>query len=122
MCNYWFIERSTYRTIANEEPKVTFVAVRPGRVDTPVCPSLRACSYKRPMFASQMQAVLRADGANSMSESSYQEFVQAHADGKLIKPEDPGHVIASLALNAPKDLSGQFVSWETDVCKPYRKE
>ena len=68
-----------------------------------------------------MQAVLRSDGAASMKESTHQEFVQTHLDGKLLKPEDPGHVIASLALNATKDLSGQFVSWDAEPCKPYRK-
>ncbi|KAH8105882.1 short-chain dehydrogenase [Cristinia sonorae] len=94
---------SLCRTIANEEPAVTFVALRPGRVDTP------------------MQAVLRAEGAGTMADTVHQDFVQAHAEGKLVKPEDCGHVIASLALNATKDLTGEFVAWDSEPCKPYRK-
>ncbi|THH32886.1 hypothetical protein EUX98_g1284 [Antrodiella citrinella] len=95
---------SLCRTIAEEEPNVTFVALRPGRVDTP------------------MQEVLRKDGVGSMKNDVYEEFVKAYTDGKLNKPEGPGHVIASLALNATKDLSGQFVSWDSEPCKAYRKE
>lgn len=95
---------SLCRTLAEEEPNVVSVAVRPGMVDT------------------NMQATLRAVGAVSMTEASYEFFVKAHAEGKLVKPEECGHVIAALALWAPKSFSGQFVSWDSAECAPFRKE
>ncbi|KAF6762294.1 short-chain dehydrogenase [Ephemerocybe angulata] len=95
---------SLCRTVAEEEPDVISVALRPGMVDT------------------NMQADIRAIGGNLLNPSDYAKFVQAHADNKLVKPEDCGHVIAALALQAPKSLSGQFVSWDGEECKPYRKE
>lgn len=55
-----------------------------------------------------------------MTEKDHKKFTQAHADGKLVKPEDCGHVIAALAVKAPKGLSGQFVSWDSAECKDFR--
>ena len=69
-----------------------------------------------------MQAEIRSIGGSLMPLEDFQKFVKVHADGKLVKPEDCGYVIASLALNAPKSLSGQFVSWDSEECKPFRKE
>jgi hypothetical protein len=74
------------------------------------------------IFNVQMQTTLRAVGAFSMTEASYELFVKAHAEGKLVKPEECGHVIAALALRAPKSFSGQFVSWDSAECAPFRKE
>ncbi|KAJ6485123.1 hypothetical protein C8R47DRAFT_548573 [Mycena vitilis] len=93
---------SLCRTLGEEEHDVISVAVRPGMVQT------------------DMQAALRQTGAPHMTPKDYQSFVAAHTDGKLLKPEDPGHVIASLALNAAKSMSGQFVSWDAPECANYR--
>ncbi|CAA7259832.1 unnamed protein product [Cyclocybe aegerita] len=95
---------SLCRTLGEEEPDVISVALRPGMVDT------------------HMQHTLRLVGASSMDENDYKKFVQVHAGGKLVKPEDCGHVIAALSLEAPKTLSGQFVSWDSEECKPFRQE
>lgn len=57
-----------------------------------------------------------------MQTKDHQLFVQAHAEGKLVDPDDCGHVIASLSLQSTKNLSGQFISWDSDDCKPYRKD
>jgi len=57
-----------------------------------------------------------------MSEEDHKKFLQVYNDGKLVKPEDCGHVMAALSLQAPESLSGQFVSWDSEECKPYRKE
>jgi hypothetical protein len=57
-----------------------------------------------------------------MLDKDYNAFVQSHADGKLVNPEDCGHVIASLSLQASKNLSGQFVSWDSEECKAYRRD
>lgn len=57
-----------------------------------------------------------------MGQAMHQKFVQLHSEGKLLKPEDPGHVVAALSVQAPKQLSGQFVSWDSVECKPFRRE
>ncbi|KAJ7068342.1 hypothetical protein C8F01DRAFT_978005 [Mycena amicta] len=93
---------SLCRTLAEEEPTITSVALRPGMVHT------------------DMQAALRESGAAHMSPKDHEMFVSAHANGKLLNAEDPGHVIASLSLDAPRSMSGQFVSWDAEECAPYR--
>ncbi|KAL1661574.1 hypothetical protein GGG16DRAFT_110220 [Schizophyllum commune] len=95
---------SICRTFAEEEPSIVSVAVRPGVVDT------------------EMQRVIREKGVGHMTEKGHQQFVQLQADGKLVRPEQPGHVIAGLALEAPHELSGQFVSWDADEVKAFRKD
>ncbi|PFH52795.1 hypothetical protein AMATHDRAFT_188943 [Amanita thiersii Skay4041] len=111
---------SLCRTLAEEEPLVVSVAVRPGMVDTDV--SERVCETTQAFIRPQMQACLRATGESHMDKASYDLFIGAYNEGKLIRPEDCGHVVASLALNAPQSLSGEFLSWDSDVCKPFRKE
>ena len=82
---------------------------------------LRACCFADSDSPFQMQDVIRTTGAAYMSERDYNVFVKTHADGKLVDPEDCGHVIASLSLQASKNLSGQFISWDSEECKAYRK-
>lgn len=94
---------SLCRTLANEEPNVISVALRPGMVDT------------------GMQETIRRIGAGHMSTIEHERFLRAHADGKLVRPEDCGRVIAGLALDAPKGLSGSFISWDSEECKPFRQ-
>ncbi|KAF9076717.1 hypothetical protein BDP27DRAFT_1312476 [Rhodocollybia butyracea] len=91
---------SLCRTLAAEDPSVISVAVRPGIVDT------------------DMQVEIRGTGSLAMG-PVHQKFVDLHQTGSLLKPEDPGHVIAALAVDCPKELSGEFVSWNDEVCKPF---
>ena len=44
-----------------------------------------------------------------MTESDYAKFVKLHTDSALLPADVPGYVIASLAVNAEKELNGQFV-------------
>ncbi|RMD40553.1 hypothetical protein DV735_g4579, partial [Chaetothyriales sp. CBS 134920] len=89
-------------TLAKEEPEVTTIAVRPGMVDT------------------QMQADIRGKFVGSMGADG-QRFVSAHDDGKLLSAHQPGNVMARLALRAPHDLSGQFVTWnDVDKLKEFQ--
>ncbi|KAF5344072.1 hypothetical protein D9758_008871 [Tetrapyrgos nigripes] len=92
---------SLCRTLGEEESDVTSVAVRPGVVDT------------------AMQKEIRESGATHMGDG-HANFVRLHKDGLLLKPEESGHVLASLALKAPKSLSGQYVSWDAEECKEFR--
>lgn len=78
-------------TLAAEEPSLTCVSIRPGAVDT------------------QMQMDIRDKHSELMDEKDVSKFHSLHQQGKLVKPEQPGHVIAKLAVGAPKDLSGQFL-------------
>ncbi|RAO72540.1 uncharacterized protein BHQ10_008552 [Talaromyces amestolkiae] len=78
-----------------EEPDVTSISLRPGMVDT------------------EMQREIREDHAKSsdLPPGALQRYEEAHRDGKLLKPEQPGNVMARLVLDAPKELSGRFISW-----------
>lgn len=81
---------------AVEEPLITALAVRPGVVDT------------------AMQAVIREEGAAGMPDDAHQRFMDYHANRQLLPPEAPGSAIAILALHAPADMSGAFLSWDDE--------
>lgn len=68
-----------------------------------------------------MQTLIRELGATAMSEKVHKYFVGLQTDKKLIQPEVSGYVMAALALKASKSLSGQFVSYDSEECAPYRK-
>jgi NAD(P)-dependent dehydrogenase (short-subunit alcohol dehydrogenase family) len=82
------------RVLAKEEPSITAVAVRPGVVNT------------------AMQAVIRREGTTGMPRESHGRFVRMYEQGDLLPPEKPGRAIALLALYAPADWSGRFLSWD----------
>jgi hypothetical protein len=68
-----------------------------------------------------MQGEIRNRGAGNMDKATHESFVREHAEGKLLPPDVPGHVIAQLALAAPADISGKFLSWDSEECTPFRK-
>ena len=78
-------------------------------------------NYIRYLTVVQMQATLREIGPKHMGEEIMKKFVQAYNEGKLVKPEDAGHVAAALSLSAPKSLSGKFISWDSDECREFRR-
>lgn len=78
-------------TLSVEEPDVTSISIRPGTVDT------------------EMQRDIREKHSASMDRKDVEKFGNLHKTGSLLKPEQPGNVIARLALDAPKDLSGKFL-------------
>ncbi len=82
------------RALALEEPRVTSIALRPGKVDT------------------DMQELLRREGAAGMITEQYEEHVLLHSRGDLLPPHEPGRSIALLALFAPPEWSGQFLKWD----------
>jgi len=81
-------------TVAIEEPTVTSLSVRPGKVDT------------------DMQATVRQAGAAGMVQADHQRFIDYYEQGELVSPEQPALALAVLALAAPRDWSGQFLSWD----------
>lgn len=80
-------------TLAAEEPNLTCLSIRPGVVDT------------------QMQSDVRNVHSALMDEKDVAKFHTLHQQGQLVKPEQPGRVIARLAVGAPKQLGGQFLEY-----------
>lgn len=91
-------------TLAVEEPDVTTVSVRPGVVDT------------------EMQRAIREEHVKAMSEKDQEKFHGLHKEGKLVRPEQPGGVIAGLAVRGERELSGLFLSWDDEKLKGYRTD
>ncbi|KAI5481428.1 hypothetical protein MNV49_004184 [Pseudohyphozyma bogoriensis] len=89
------------RTLASEEPDIVTVAVRPGVVDT------------------SMQLLIRESGQKVMTDADYKKFKGFHEAGELLKPSQPGGVIAGLALTADSKLSGTFVNWNDEGIAEY---
>jgi NAD(P)-dependent dehydrogenase (short-subunit alcohol dehydrogenase family) len=84
------------RFLAQEEPEITAIAVRPGMVDT------------------AMQAAIRQQGEVAMRADDYQRFVGYYEQGKLLPPPLPGRALACLALFAPHAWSGEYLSWDEE--------
>ncbi|KAF9205994.1 hypothetical protein BGZ49_003186 [Haplosporangium sp. Z 27] len=89
-------------TLAAEESDVTTVSVRPGVVDT------------------EMQSDIRSKGVDNMAPDQHAKFMDLHSSKKLLHPDKPGHVIASLSVKAPHSISGKFFSWDDEEMKSYR--
>ncbi|KAF9274715.1 hypothetical protein BGZ74_004263 [Mortierella antarctica] len=89
--------------LATEKDIIT-VAIHPSVVDT------------------EMQGVVRDKGATGMIPAQYAEFVELHATKALLHPDQPGHVIASLAVKAGSDVSGKFFSWNDEHIASHQKQ
>ena len=79
------------RQLAVEEPKVTSIAVAPGVVDT------------------DMQQQIREVHTAVMQATDGEKFLGLHKAGQLLRPDQPGHVMAKMVLDPPKELSGKYV-------------
>ncbi|KAM0476394.1 hypothetical protein ACHAPX_006306 [Trichoderma viride] len=77
--------------LAVEETDITSVSFGPGRVNT------------------DMQAVIREKGKDTMAKAQHQTFVDDLEQGKLLRPEQPGNVIAEFVANPLHTLSGQYI-------------
>ncbi|KAJ4298515.1 hypothetical protein N0V88_003545 [Collariella sp. IMI 366227] len=93
---------SLARHVAVEEPRIISVAVSPGRVDT------------------DMQKELREKGT-AMSPKDYETFKADFEEGRLVKPEQSGEVIAKLSVNATLELSGKYFKWDALELAGYRE-
>ena len=92
------------RVLAEEEPELTAVTVRPGVVDT------------------DMQATIRKEGLNAMPDQQLAYYRQLKTLGELEPAEIPGRSIAWLALHAPTEFSGQFFDYDDPrIAKPALK-
>lgn len=79
-------------SLGEEEPEVTSVSIDPGLVDT------------------EIQRQIREDLATTMDRQFHSVFTTAHQAGNLLKPEQPGHVMAKLVIDAPKSLTGKYLT------------
>jgi NAD(P)-dependent dehydrogenase (short-subunit alcohol dehydrogenase family) len=84
------------RVLADEEGDITSLSVRPGVVDT------------------EMQAEIRQDGRTGMKPADHQSFVDYHQKDQLLPPEKPARALITLALHAPLEWSGEFLSWDDE--------
>ncbi len=89
-------------TIAKEEKDITAIAIRPGTVDT------------------QMQQDIREKHDKAMEANDAKKFAELKSSGSLLRPEQPGHVIAKLVLESPNELSGQFLQWNGEELKAFQ--
>jgi NAD(P)-dependent dehydrogenase (short-subunit alcohol dehydrogenase family) len=89
------------RVLAEEEPHITAISVRPGVVDTP------------------MQAQIRREGSETMDPAHYTYYKDLKDKNLLEPPEIPSRSIAWLALHAPHDMSGEFRNYnDPDIAGP----
>jgi len=87
--------------LAAEERGITALAVRPGVMDT------------------SMQAFLRREGPKVMPEATAAYYKDIQTRGLLESPEIPGRAIAWLALHAPHEMTGKFLSYDDpDIMGP----
>lgn len=91
-------------TLSVEEPDITTISIRPGVVDT------------------EMQREIREVHHERMSEKDREKFSGLKSSGGLLKPEQPGNVIAKLAVSGGKELSGKFLSWNDESLKAFQDE
>lgn len=70
-----------------------------------------------------MQAQIRTDGHKAMLSTEMERFLTTHNEGKLLRPEQPAHTIAALAVKGtrtePKTSDGKgvgevggFINWD----------
>jgi len=91
-------------TLAVEEPAVTTVSIRPGVVDT------------------EMQREIREVHHERMSEGDRGKFKGLKEQGALLRPEQPGRVIARLAVGARREFSGRFLSWNDEMLGAFQED
>lgn len=82
------------RVVAEEEPDLTVMALRPGVVDT------------------QLQTLIREKGSVGMKPEKVAYFKDLKTGGHLEPPAVPARAAAWLALHAPREWSGEYVEYD----------
>jgi len=90
------------QTLGVEEKRIVTLAVRPGVVDT------------------EMQREIREQHHEYMEGKDVEKFRGLKEKGGLLKPEQPGHVMARVVVRPPKGLSGRFVEWNSEELNDYQ--
>ncbi|KAI8354690.1 hypothetical protein B0O80DRAFT_449469 [Mortierella sp. GBAus27b] len=89
--------------LAIEEPGVTTISIHPGIVDT------------------EMQGAIRERGRDNMVPDQHTFFMDLHQNKQLLHPDEPGHIIAALAVRGATSLTGKFVAVDDAEMKAYSK-
>jgi NAD(P)-dependent dehydrogenase (short-subunit alcohol dehydrogenase family) len=107
------------KTLALEEPDITGVAIRPGVVGKWNQLDMMTDEVLVLMLGvdTQMQFEIRNTHKDTMGKSN-ERFQELYRTGKILRPEQPGYVIAKLALRADKSLSGQYLKYVNDTPLP----
>ena len=63
----------------------------------------------------------RALGKGAVDDTLHRAIAKAAKEGKLLQPDTPGSIIARLAVDPPRSLTGSFVSWDDHVLENYRQ-
>lgn len=110
-------------TISAEEPVsynayLSFLPKSP--FTNPPLQEITALAIRPGVVATEMQREIREVHKDSMGEEN-KKFQELHQTGQLLKPEQPGHVIAKLSLEAPKEFNGQFLSWNSPELKAFQE-
>lgn len=58
-----------------------------------------------------MQKAIREEHVHVMDSKDREKFSGLFKDKKLLRAEQPGNVIARLALDAPKEMGGNFLRY-----------
>lgn len=90
-------------TLASEEPDITSIAIAPGTVDT------------------DMQREIREVHHSNFEPEYAERFLNLGKEGKLLRPAQPGSLMARLALDPPKELSGKYLRWDVEELAAFRK-
>lgn len=85
--------------LAEEEPDIVCVALRPGMVDT------------------AMQTRIRDEGPGVMPAENLAFYVRSKREGTLEPPRVPARAAAWLALAAPSELSGKYIAYNDPMVR-----
>lgn len=55
-----------------------------------------------------------------MDDTLHKEMTKAYKEGRLLQPDTPGSIIARLALDPPRSLTGSFIAWDDGALENYR--
>lgn len=69
-----------------------------------------------------MQREIRDKHNETMSEQDAKKFLGLKKEGNLLKPEQPGYVIAKLTVDAPREMSGKFLDWNDSTLGDFQGE
>ena len=82
---------------------------------------IQAISVAPGVVATSMQKDIREKFGTNMTRDALQRFVDLHENSQLAHPDEPGTVLANLALKGwLKELNGKFIRYNDDVMKDYQ--
>ena len=84
------------KVVSREEPNITVLSIRPGIVDTEMVRFIYDDPHNRQV----------------MDAEQYKFMELQRVKGRLLEPTAPANAMANLVMDAGKELSGGFFSWD----------